>query len=275
MALHQTVIEVLTERVSDPAMSDTEIDHGKLDLQEMEYAQPVHWRMGKVDGNRYKALSRVISDTICKLPPVARMRKVLIIDLGCGDGAGTWQMFNLIQDRRMDVRVHGSDYSETAVKWAREMTKENTSDRLEFEVASAEGAVQLPLNGYPLVVVMREVIEHLTEAQFADVVNGLRRLYDSGYLILTTPTVNSPTDAKHYRHYDGDLIDKWLADNNLSKESVFGFAFRPRFLYSILARLKSILNTRPLLWRMMTPLWRKVPLGTAQTVVAVGSWSAR
>lgn len=255
-------------------MSATEIDFDKLHLQEMEYEVPAHWRLGKVDGDRYQALSRVLAETICQIPPVAELKKVYVLDLGCGDGAGTWQMFNHLKDRGIEVRMHGSDYSETAIKWAREMTKDYKTDCLEFKVASAEGSEQIALEGYPLIVVMREVIEHLTEDQFADVVKGLNKLYDSGHLIVTTPTVNSPTDAKHYRHYDGDLINKWLADNRLARESVFGFGFRPRILFSFLVRLKSALNRRPGLWQLMTPLWRKVPLSIAQTVVAVGSWSA-
>lgn len=249
-------------------------DEVKLELQEFEYFQPVHWRLGHVENDRYNRLSKLIAQSIANLPAVARSRKAHVLDIGCGDGAGTWQVSQLLERFGIDALSLGTDYSERAIDWARRMTSSANPARLQFVVARAEKA-DLELSGdRPVVVVMREVIEHLTESQFSDAIKRLRTDFASGVLLMTTPTVNSPTEAKHYRHYDVALIRHWIQSNGLEVEQIFGFGFRPKILCSSLALLKSKLNSRPFLSCLMAPLWRRVPTRWAQTLVAVASWDA-
>lgn len=251
-------------------MEERELDQ-KLRLQEAEYDRPVHWQLGRADDLRYQRLSRLLARKMMGLLRSENARKARIIDVGCGDGAGSFQLWKALRSGGFDIVLEGHDYSERAIDWAREMTAPLTDDTLRFFVGPAEEARYDPEDDRIVIVLLREVIEHLTEEQIDDSLRVLRDHFDNPYLLLTTPSVNSPVETKHLRHYTARTLRETLERNHYEAIEINGFGFRPKALFAPLVWLKSRLNTRRLFWRLTLPLWRSYPPELAMTLYGVGS----
>lgn len=243
----------------------------KQALQEAEYEVPIHWNLPRAEGLKYRCLSRLIASLIASIPEVRKTGGVTFIDLGCGDGASTTQVTGALREKGIDVRAHGYDYSERAIALAVEKTA-GMEDPPAFSVQPVETMEAIPEETGPIVVLMREVVEHLTEEQIDSTLEKLKDLCPRFHLLVTTPSDNSPVEPKHYRHYSREHLTATLTRNRLNPSRVTGFSFRPRFLFPLLVRLKSGLNRRPFFWRFTRPLWRMYPPGWSQTLVAVARY---
>jgi|GEM_PF-4126080 len=244
----------------------------KQHIQEAEYDVPVHWQLGHADALRYRRLSSVIANRAASFVREQGTEKMYLVDLGCGDGAATYQLWHSLHKAGLDVIAHGYDYSEQAIRWALEKTAglPGTSGSLQFSVGAAENSSYEPSLDRPVIVVMREVIEHLTEEQIDDTLASVRKTFPGASLILTTPSTNSPTDPKHLRHYTTQMLRDTVERNHFQAHEVNGFGFRPRALYPPLVWLKTRLNRRPFLWRFTLPLWSVFPPSWSMTLFATG-----
>lgn len=242
----------------------------KLRLQEAEYKVPTHWQLGRADDLRYRRLSQLLARKMTKILRDAGSGKVRVIDVGCGDGAGTYQLWESLRAAGFDTIVDGHDYSERAIAWSREKTAPLADETLRFTVGPAEDTSYDPEDGRTVIVLLREVIEHLTEEQIDAAFGVLREHFANPYLLLTTPTVNSPVEPKHLRHYTADTVRDTLERNSFTVIEVNGFGFRPKSLFKPLVWLKTKLNRRKLLWRLTAPLWRAYPVSLSMTVYGIG-----
>jgi len=131
-----------------------------------------------------------------------------LIDVGCGDG----RLCSEAERRFPGRRICGIDVSERAISLARTLNPE-----VEFLAGditnSAFKNMESIKGGFDLAVSV-EVLEHIRPAEASRFVEktGLL-LKPGGRLILTAPTLNTPLQAKHYRHFDCDTLEKLLLPN--------------------------------------------------------------
>lgn len=251
---------------------DKMILNEKQALQEAEYDVPIHWELIRGEGQKYRCLSKRIAALVAAIPEVADACRVTFVDLGCGDGASTTQVVQAIRARGIEVFAHGYDYSERAIALAIEKTA-SMENPPAFSVQPVETMTALPTQNGPVVVLMREVLEHLTDGQIDDALGKLKELYPEFHLIATTPSENSPVEPKHYRHYSREMLYATLERNAMAPIRIMGFSFRPRLLFPLLCRMKEGLDRRPFFWRFTRPLWNMCPPRWAQTLVAVTKYS--
>jgi hypothetical protein len=120
-----------------------------------------------------------------------------------------------------------------------------------------------------VVVLMREVIEHLPENDIDEILQYTGAKIPRAKILISVPSVNSPTEEKHFRHYAEHSLRETLRRNGYDPVTVTGFGFRPAAFYWLLKRTKALLNKNPRLWWLMNPLWRAVKPEWAITLVAV------
>jgi SAM-dependent methyltransferase len=245
----------------------------KLRLQEAEYKVPTHWQLGRADDLRYRRLSQLLARKMTKILRDAGSQKVRVIDVGCGDGAGTYQLWESLRAAGFDVVVDGHDYSERAITWSKQKTEPLADETLRFTVGPAEETVYDAEDGRTVIVLLREVIEHLTEEQIDGAFSVLKNHFANPYLLVTTPSVNSPVEPKHLRHYTADTVRNTLERNDFKAIEVNGFGFRPKALFRPLVWLKTGFNRRKGLWRLTAPLWRAYPPGLSMTLYGIGKAS--
>jgi xanthine/CO dehydrogenase XdhC/CoxF family maturation factor len=179
-------------------------------------------------------------------------------------------MAKLLQDRGVAATVYGVDVEESAIKWANELTREERSLALEFRVGDIGSGVDL-ISDKPgvVVVLMREVIEHLPEGDIDEILRHAREAVPRAKVMISVPSVNSPTEEKHFRHYTESSLRETLDRNGYRTVALTGFGFRPAALYWFLKRTKALLNRRPRFWWLLNPLWRAVKPEWAITLVAM------
>ena len=230
----------------------------KQALQEGEYRLPYHWLSKRTVRVQYQRTSHLIA---------GRVRSHLgsgglVLDAGCGDGRGTADLRELLAEP--DFVLCGVDYSQRAILHAKAMTY---GSGLRFEVADLTG----PLDGLRGsqafdCVLLREVLEHLTEEDLTAALSCAHQvLCDGGLIVVTVPSANLPVSAKHYRHYTPRLLRDTLTSHGFSMLEVTGFGYAP--LYS--ERLMR-LGQQPKVWRVFNPLWREVDPDNACDLLAVG-----
>jgi 2-polyprenyl-3-methyl-5-hydroxy-6-metoxy-1,4-benzoquinol methylase len=131
-----------------------------------------------------------------------------LIDVGCGDG----RFCSEAAKRFPGKRICGIDVSERAISLARALNPEveflagNITTSPFKEMKSAKG-------GFDLAVSI-EVLEHIKPAEAPRFIEKIALLLKpGGKLILTVPTLNTPLQTKHYRHFDYDTLEQLLKPN--------------------------------------------------------------
>ena len=244
----------------------------KLDIQELSYNKPYHWNLKRIDNYRYNKITGLLARTITS--NICSQGKVRIIDFGCGDGKGAYLLWKKLRNEGLSPVIVGCDISSKAVNWANSQLAEKKDGSLSFicgeidEVLVGEGQE----DRVPLILVMREVMEHLTENEIGNVLQKLSEYEnnDNTWLLITVPTTNSPVEEKHYRHYNLELLNSTLIKNGFKQVACFGYGFRPRTLFKPLFFIKRILNRMPIIWRLMIPLWQVCNPKHAVTLICMG-----
>jgi hypothetical protein len=170
------------------------------------------------------------------------------------------------------MQVWGFDVSERAVTWAREQTRGKADSSLQFHLGDVSDMLRdLPATAVRAFVVMREVIEHLPEEEIDRVLGLLRTQLPGTDLVISVPSTNSPTDAKHFRPYTPDSLVQTLRRNGYDCGQVIGYGFRPKYTFKLLKTLKGHLNRSRLFWWILNPAWRRVRPAWEITL-AVRAW---
>jgi SAM-dependent methyltransferase len=268
--LDYTIILKRDAMLSKPMRSTMSSDYSaKQKIQNSQYKEPYHWlSQRRVESFRYRKLTRLIVKLIREIDTVNRSQKVSICDFGCGDGRSTYLIWDFLNNDEIKSNIVGVDISADAIAWARKMTRDLNTTGLEFIVGDIKTAlVRLQKTAGPVVIIMREVIEHLEDTEIDKLFSQIKDIAETGHLIVTTPSVNSPVEEKHFRHYRVQTLNNTLTRNGFKVNKILGFGFRPRLLYSPLINLKRIFNRMPVVWRMMNPVWKVVPADLAITLV--------
>jgi cyclopropane fatty-acyl-phospholipid synthase-like methyltransferase len=131
-----------------------------------------------------------------------------LIDVGCGDGRFCSEAAKRFPGRR----ICGVDVSERAISLARALNPE--VEFLAGDITNSAFKKMESLKGGFDLAVSIEVLEHIKPAEASRFMEKTALLLKpGGRLILTAPTLNTPLQAKHYRHFDFDSLDKLLKPN--------------------------------------------------------------
>ncbi len=224
-------------------------------VQESEYALPVHWLATKAVKVRYARTSKLMAELVLRYLPEGGS----VIDVGCGDGRGTFDVHTHLGQR---FTIRGVDYSERAVLLAQAMTHGSS---LRFDVVRAGELASKNLGNVDCLI-YREIIEHLTDEELSTTLQSVHgMLRRDGIIVVSVPSTNTPLSSKHYRHYTGELLRATLEQNGFCVVELLGFGHQPKWL-----RFTRHLYELPKFWKLLNPLWRRTALNRAHTLIAVG-----
>lgn len=191
--------------------------HHLVDIKPFSEAKHLFW------GFEYAAyLQRVITTLENKSPYGS------LIDIGCGDG-------RLLAELRKNsnARLVGQDYSEHAIALARLLVP-NVEFTTELNNEKTFGAFTCI-----------EVVEHIApEALPGFAENCARMVVDGAIGIITTPSINSPLQEKHYQHFTPELLRAPFAEHFdiLKIEWLNARTAGPKLIQRLLANRFFILN---------------------------------
>lgn len=186
-------------------------------IQEERYRFPYHYLSLGVDEYRYFwhiEYLELLAAVKRLLGPLEGLR---ILDAGCGDGRFTYELSG-----EPCVPV-GIDLSERAIAFARAF-----NPGVEFRVGDLADLTDKDRFD---AAVMIDTLEHIPPEDCPRVAeNVASALRPGGTLVITVPTTNIPTCAKHHRHFEeGTLIETlapWFEPTRLEGFSRLGRARR-------------------------------------------------
>lgn len=167
-------------------------------IQEEEYNFPYHYIPSLENG--IPEISRTLAwgwDFLTYMDYVMNSIQNLspssLLDIGCGDG----YMINQLHAKNINCSLRGIDISDRAIAFANAFCP--SKDQL-FSVQD----IFRYTKKHDIVTAI-EVIEHVPDAILPDF---LQRIFDiaNKYVIISVPTTVLPKYAKHYRHYDEEML---------------------------------------------------------------------
>lgn len=207
-------------------------------------------------GFDYLACMQYAKDSIQKNSPQS------VLEVGCGDAAIIGSLSRKIK------RLVGVDLSKRAITFARAFYSD-----IEFLVQDAATMTET----FDAVMAV-EVLEHIPDQNVSQFLRTLAdRTNKGGLIFISVPSINLPLYAKHYRHYDPELLEKQIKQANIDIEiQEIRFFRSPVFGENAYKRCTSnrlftgeIHPIRRLLWRKISNGLARANPNTAQHVVAV------
>jgi SAM-dependent methyltransferase len=198
-------------------------------IQHEEYGFPYHYLV-QLEGESFRSYRswgwslQYVTALELVFEKLRASRPASHIDIGCGDGA----LLSYLSKEFPTLPVVGVDYDEHAIQLARTMSpgidyqfRNIITDPLPEKFASGS---------------MIEVFEHIPPDLGQAFLEGASKLLQPGAsLLMTVPHANKPLIAKHYRHFDFDLLRSCVSPFFEVKEM---FAFeRPTFAKKLAERL--------------------------------------
>ncbi len=194
-----------------------------------------------------------ITDKIIEIISNHFPKEINILDIGCGDGTYTLEIYNKIKPNM----ILGFDPATKAIASAQLKVSKKLSKKIIFR----EGSVYeidkfINKNKFQLIII-RAVLHHLDRPQVA--INKISKLADK--IIVLEPNGYSPilkiferTSKYHLEHneksYFPSLIDKWFYYNSilLKKREIFNIipCFSNRYLAKFLKFVEPIFENIPL-----------------------------
>lgn len=127
-----------------------------------------------------------------------------ILDIGCGDG---FLLNNLMQDKSLQqVKAVGIDIDKKPIRFAQAFASDLPNvDFLCEDIFVYEKQFQL--------ISCIETLEHIPDEMIAPFVKRMDELLlPGGKLIVSVPSVNTPLNKKHFRHYDRVMLEGYFPD---------------------------------------------------------------
>jgi len=152
-----------------PVLNDSGFAQSRNLAWGYEYLSYLHYIIDKTDALGYESL----------------------MDVGCGDG----RLLSEIHRKHNDKKLVGIDYSQRAIDFARIINPDVTWICGDITtISSSEYRSDI--------ITLIEVLEHIEPDKIGGFLSSLASHLDaSGRLIVTVPSVNIPTNKKHYQHF--------------------------------------------------------------------------
>ena len=226
----------------------------KLSLQEAEYRLPIHWLLNKYGLAVYLRKTELMADMVRQFGRGGGA----VLDLGCGDGRGTYELSRLLG---ASFTFTGIDFSERAIAFARLMAPD-----IVFDVQRGQN-LTFEQDSFDLIVA-REVIEHIPPQDldlFLD--EAWRVLKPNGKILLTTPSEQRRVVEKHFQHFSARRLIEILEAATFSVLRVKGFGWWPP--YSFESAYRRLIGL-PSLWRIQVLLGsHEIPLKKADSLIVL------
>lgn len=162
-----------------------------------------------------------------------------ILDIGCGDG---FLLNNLMRNADMQsIQGVGIDVDQKPIRFAQAFATDlsNTTFICE-DIFVYERKFQL--------ISCIETLEHIPNEMIALFVDRIAYLLrGGGHLVVSVPSVNTPLNKKHFRHYSGDLLKSYfpqlevIEEHYVSKKNTRSY----KFLQFLLCNRRLNLNFGP------------------------------
>jgi ubiquinone/menaquinone biosynthesis C-methylase UbiE len=168
--------------------------------QEDEYSHPYHWCINKKtqSGRLYFGY---LDLAISMSQLMKENKSVRILDVGCGDA----RFLKELKDRDFS-NIHGVDYSERAIGFAKQLLPDVT-----FSSADLMKGTNYE-NDYFDVIFMIETLEHIIPEEIPQILKEIQRmLKPGGEFIVTVPSDALPPGPKHYQHFSADKLSDTLS----------------------------------------------------------------
>ena len=175
--------------------------------QEEGYSFPYHYISGYENNNftqfqNYKWGINYEATIQFLLSKISEETSNSIIDIGCGDGRLTKELYQKFGKTK---NVVGLDYSDKAINWAKSLNPEITF--------YAKDIVQETINEKFEAGVLMEVFEHIPPISANAFVNAIAGLIkNGGHLYLTVPHINYPLTVHHFRHFSIKTLTEAFED---------------------------------------------------------------
>jgi len=177
----------------------------KARLQEEEYTSPYHHFVNIYPprlfqyyaGFEYIMYVKEVMESL----DYSSMKRVA--EVGCGDGKILFELAKLYPH----VQFEGYDISERAIFFAKGYGYDLPN--LSFFATDFRSA-----SGTYDAIICVETLEHIPDDEIESFVKTIREKANK-YLVLTVPCSNIPVSAKHFRHYDPELLRSHLKGFNM------------------------------------------------------------
>lgn len=206
------------------------------------------------DDKNYSALmaNKKQTDEIVNLILHSFPEGIKIMDIGCGDGKYTLELFKALKPKF----ILGIDPAEEAIKVAKKRINKENKNKIQFRVANIYNLENIA-KGYQLVV-LRGVLHHLYQPKKA--IKMISQYFDN--VVVLEPNGYNPilkviekTSPYHRQHeeksYPPPLLNKWFEDNGYRrvKQNFFGIVpyFCPDKIADLLKFLEVFFENTPLL----------------------------
>lgn len=179
----------------------------KEKLQEKQYKLPYHYIA--TNDKVYLAYSSLLEQVISE---VERLNiKGNVLDCGCGDGRFSYELV------KRGFNVTGIDISKRALAFAKIFVPSGKFFREDITNLSKE-FFERNRKKFDLVLFV-ETLEHIHPKFHSKALKNIHGLLsDSGFLLLTVPSILQPLSPKHYKHFSLEEITQLLADNGFVAE---------------------------------------------------------
>jgi len=223
-------------------------------IQENEYILPTHWLLKRALRERYFQVSRILSQEIKE-----HFTAGSILDIGCGDGRSIYDLRKLLGNK---FTYTGTDYSKKAILFAEAFHYPLDT---EFFCIKAEEVQKITERRFDIII-FRDVLEHLGENELRQSLQGAYDVIkNTGMLLVTVPSTNSPTETKHYRHYTKTLLSDQLESKYFQLEEIRGYVYQPPYIRNFLFRIQNM----PIVWRLYRPFLRIVEPEKAKILIGI------
>ena len=234
----------------------------KYEIQEEKYKFPYHYIpyfTSSNYGKNYRHLSwgmeylcyiKHIINIILEINPKS------VLDVGCGDG----RMLGFLGD---DIKKKvGVDLSKQAIKFAQAFHYSQDIEFFEIDAARLDGQFE--------VVLAIEVLEHIPDLEVASFINTLfQRTELGGYVIISVPSLISPVNKKHYRHYDLKMLESQIISSGVKFEAIdCSYVYNENWVINLFHKVTNnrmlFIDIKPLnkfIWRY---IWSKLRIGNSK-----------